>query len=42
MQILPNAEEAAKLMMLLKHEIPATLNADDAVDVTGPAADDDE
>ncbi|MFL9933590.1 hypothetical protein P0D88_31335 [Paraburkholderia sp. RL18-103-BIB-C] len=39
-QILPNADEAAKLMMLLKHEVPATLDADEAVNVE--AGDDDE
>ncbi len=39
-QILPNPEETAKLVGLLKHEIPATLDSSGAVDVDAEGEDD--
>ncbi|MBB5469347.1 hypothetical protein HDG32_005494 [Paraburkholderia sp. CI2] len=41
-QVLPNPDETAKLVGLLKHEIPASLNSSDAVDVKAEKPDDDD
>lgn len=39
-QILPSADQAARLVMLLKHEVPATLDAENAVNVDDAANED--